>query len=117
MSYYDPDTNMYGCGTDDLPFVVLWTVIFTGVRVAVMDYLLDPLARLGGIKTKKGLGRFKEQAWLIIYYTASWSLGMVRDSPHECPSRKANAPPVYHVPLRLLAEPAWHLGRLALSGN
>jgi acyl-CoA-dependent ceramide synthase len=76
MSYYNPDTNMYGCGTDDLPFVLLWTVIFTGVRVAIMEYMLDPLARLGGIRTKKGLDRFKEQAWLIVYYTVSWSLGM-----------------------------------------
>jgi hypothetical protein len=78
MSYHNPETNMYGCGTDDLPFVLLWTVLFTGIRVAVMEYLLDPLARLGGIRSKKGLDRFKEQAWLIVYYTASWSLGMVR---------------------------------------
>lgn len=78
MSYYNPNTNMYGCGTDDLPFVLLWCVLFTAIRVVVMEYLLDPLARLGGIRTRKGLNRFKEQAWLIVYYTASWSLGMVR---------------------------------------
>ncbi|KAH9861385.1 hypothetical protein J1614_011131 [Plenodomus biglobosus] len=76
MSYHNPETNMYGCGTDDLYFVMTWTVIFTGVRVAVMEHFLHPLARLGGIRTKKGLDRFKEQAWLIVYYTASWSLGM-----------------------------------------
>ncbi|KAH7410143.1 TLC domain-containing protein [Phaeosphaeria sp. MPI-PUGE-AT-0046c] len=76
MSYYNPVTTKYGCGTDDLPFVLSWTVIFTGMRVVVMEYLLDPLARLGGIKSRKGLNRFKEQAWLIVYYTASWSLGM-----------------------------------------
>ncbi|CAA9956764.1 hypothetical protein CFE70_000355 [Pyrenophora teres f. teres 0-1] len=76
MSYYNPETDMYGCGTDDLSFVLLWTVIFTGLRVVVMDYLLDPLARLGGIRSKKGLDRFKEQAWLVIYYIGSWSLGM-----------------------------------------
>lgn len=75
---------MYGCGTDDLPYVVFWTVAFTGLRVAVMDYMLDPLARLGGIKTKKGLDRFKEQAWLIVYYTISWSLGMVRLMGKNC---------------------------------
>lgn len=80
MSYYNPETNMYGCGTDDLPYVIFWTVAFTGLRVAVMDYMLDPLARLGGIRTKKGLDRFKEQAWLIVYYIISWSLGMVRES-------------------------------------
>lgn len=78
MSYYNPETNMYGCGTDDLPYVIFWSVAFTGLRVAVMDYMLDPLARLGGIRTRKGLDRFKEQAWLIVYYTISWSLGMVR---------------------------------------
>lgn len=78
MSYYNPVTKQYGCGTDDLPFVMLWTIIFTGLRVAVMEYLLDPLARLGGIKSRKGLNRFKEQAWLVVYYSASWSLGMVR---------------------------------------
>jgi acyl-CoA-dependent ceramide synthase len=77
MSYYNPESDMYGCGTDDLPYVMFWTVAFTGLRVAVMEYLLDPLARLGGIRTKKGLDRFKEQAWLIIYSTGSWSLGMV----------------------------------------
>jgi acyl-CoA-dependent ceramide synthase len=85
MSYYNPETNMYGCGTDDLPFVALWTVIFTGMRVVVMEYLLDPLARLGGIRTRKGLNRFKEQAWLIVYYTASWLLGMVcKNSSSTC---------------------------------
>ncbi|KAH6644213.1 TLC domain-containing protein [Boeremia exigua] len=76
MSYYNPETGMYTCGIDDLPYVVFWTVVFTGLRVAVMDYILDPLARLAGMKTKKSLDRFKEQAWLIVYYTISWSLGM-----------------------------------------
>jgi acyl-CoA-dependent ceramide synthase len=81
MSYYNRETQMYGCGTDDLPYVVFWSVVFTGLRVVIMEYLLDPLARLGGLKTKKGLDRFKEQAWLIVYYTGSWSLGMVRTYP------------------------------------
>ncbi|KAF2818380.1 longevity-assurance protein-like protein [Ophiobolus disseminans] len=76
MSYYNAESKLYGCGSDDMPYVAFWTVMFTGMRVVVMEYLLDPLARLGGIKTKKGLDRFKEQAWLIVYYTASWSLGM-----------------------------------------
>lgn len=78
LSYYNPETGLYGCGTDDLPFVLLWIVIFTGLRVLVMEYLLDPFARFNGVKTKKGLVRFKEQAWLVMYCTCSWSLGMVR---------------------------------------
>lgn len=48
-----------------------------------MDYILRPLARMGGIKTKKGIVRFQEQAWLVCYCTCSWSLGMVRRQLHE----------------------------------
>lgn len=77
LSYYDQENGLYGCGTDDISFVMTVVVVFTGIRVTVMEYFLDPLARLGGIKTKKGLDRFKEQAWLVIYCTCSWSLGMV----------------------------------------
>ncbi|KAF2259394.1 longevity assurance proteins LAG1/LAC1 [Lojkania enalia] len=76
LSYYNSDIGLYGCGTDDLFFVALWVVVFTGLRVFVMEYLLDPLARLGGIHSRKGLVRFKEQAWLVVYCTGSWSLGM-----------------------------------------
>lgn len=84
FSYYNPTTGQYGCGTDDLPFVALWIVIFTGVRVAIMDYILGPLARMGGIKTRKGLVRFQEQAWLVCYCVCSWSLGMVCISARCC---------------------------------
>ncbi|KAF2469485.1 longevity assurance proteins LAG1/LAC1 [Lindgomyces ingoldianus] len=76
LSYYNPKTGLYGCGNDDVPLVLLWIVIFTGLRAVIMDYVLDPLARLGGIRTRKELVRFKEQAWLIVYCSVFWSLGM-----------------------------------------
>ncbi|KAL1596403.1 Sphingosine N-acyltransferase lag1 [Paraconiothyrium brasiliense] len=79
LSYYNPESGKYGCGTDDLAYVALWLVLFVGLRVAVMDYILAPLARRGGIRTKKGLVRFQEQAWLVCYCICSWSLGM------QCP--------------------------------
>jgi acyl-CoA-dependent ceramide synthase len=63
-------------GSDDLPFVLLWVVMFTGIRAAIMDYILHPLARAGGIKSQKGAARFAEQAWLLIYCSCFWSLGM-----------------------------------------
>jgi len=78
LSYYDSDNGLYGCGIDDLYFLAFWIVLFTGLRVLVMEYILDPIARFNGIKTRKGLVRFKEQAWLAMYCTGSWSLGMVR---------------------------------------
>ena len=42
-----------------------------------MDYLLTPLAQIAGIEKKKGRVRFAEQAWIFLYYSAFWSLGMV----------------------------------------
>lgn len=77
LSYYNAETDLYGIGIDDFPFLVLWLVIFTGLRVAVMEYILGPIAGCSGIKTIKGLARFKEQAWLVCYCICSWSLGMV----------------------------------------
>ncbi|KAF2743293.1 longevity assurance proteins LAG1/LAC1 [Sporormia fimetaria CBS 119925] len=76
LSYHNPDNELYGHGPDDLQLVLLWIVIFTAMRVLVMEYLLDPIARYNGIRTRKGLVRFKEQAWLVMYCTCSWSLGM-----------------------------------------
>jgi acyl-CoA-dependent ceramide synthase len=76
LSYHNPEHDLYGCGTDDLAFVTFAMIVLTGLRVAVMEYILDPLARVAGIRTRKGMTRFKEQAWLIMYCTFSWSLGM-----------------------------------------
>lgn len=60
--------------------VFYWIIIFTGMRVVVMDYLLVPLARRAGIGKKKEMVRFAEQGWIFIYDGAFWSLGMVSSS-------------------------------------
>ena len=52
-------------------------VMLTGLRAATMDYILVPLAQLGGVTKKKDKDRFTEQAWVVIYDSFSWSLGMV----------------------------------------
>jgi hypothetical protein len=51
--------------------------MFTFLRATAMDYIFTPLARRGGISTKRGLIRFAEQAWLLVYYSVFWTLGMV----------------------------------------
>ena len=43
----------------------------------MLDYVLSPLAQLAGIAKRKEKDRFAEQAWILIYSSASWSLGMV----------------------------------------
>jgi acyl-CoA-dependent ceramide synthase len=51
--------------------------VFTGLRAAVMDYILMPLAKKGGVKTFRDQTRFAEQAWLLVFYSVFWPLGMV----------------------------------------
>lgn len=42
-----------------------------------MEYVLAPFAKYMGISKKKEVTRFAEQAWLVLYCTAFWSLGFV----------------------------------------
>ena len=61
--------------------MVLYSIVLlTGLRAATSDYVLVPLAQGLGITKKKEKVRFAEQAWIIIYDSVFWSLGMVRKS-------------------------------------
>lgn len=60
--------------------VFYWIVLFTGLRASLMDYVLKPFAQWAGVEKKKDLVRFSEQAWLLIYYSVFWSIGMVSAS-------------------------------------
>jgi very-long-chain ceramide synthase len=82
MSYYDSETQQYGRGWDDMYFVFFWIVLLTGMRAAIMDYVLKPFAKWGGVESKKAVVRFTEQGWVFIYYVLSWSLGMVSFPMH-----------------------------------
>jgi len=77
LSYYDPETGKYGIGWDDGYLVLFCIVLFTGLRAATMEYLLAPFAKANGIEKRKDLTRFSEQAWLGIYYSFFWTLGVV----------------------------------------
>lgn len=76
ISYYNPKTGTFALGWDDIFFVFFWIIVFTGMRVAVMDYILTPLSSWLGLKRKKMKVRFAEQAWILIYYTLIWFTGM-----------------------------------------
>jgi hypothetical protein len=77
LSYYNPKTGQYGIGHDDSLLVTFSVIVFTGLRAAVMEYVLAPLARSQGIQKKKLQNRFCEQAWLLTYYIFFWTLGVV----------------------------------------
>ncbi|KAL8716420.1 MAG: hypothetical protein Q9220_000327 [cf. Caloplaca sp. 1 TL-2023] len=76
LSYHNPSSGRYGLGWDDSFLVIFWIIAFTGLRAATMDYILAPLAEWLGIAKSKMKTRFAEQAWVLIYDSTFWSLGM-----------------------------------------
>lgn len=78
LAYLNPATGNYFLGSDDLYIMVFCIVLFTGLRAATMEYILAPFAKHQGISKRKDITRFSEQAWLLIYYSVFWTLGMVR---------------------------------------
>ena len=101
ISYYNEATGRYALGWDDIFFVFYWIIVFTGMRCAVMDYILTPVAAWAGIEKKKPRVRFAEQAWILLYYGAFWSCGMVGPPQHPKPPSfsllLANVDLVHHV--------------------
>ena len=87
LAYYNPSSQSYGRGRDDLYHVVFWVLIFTGIRALAMQQILSPFARWAGIRKEKARVRFSEQAWLLIYYTCSWSVGVVSSPRLACVDR------------------------------
>lgn len=81
LSYYNQKTGEYGIGSNDNYLILFCVVLFTGLRAATMDYVLSPLARSQGMTKKKDITRFSEQAWLLVYYSFFWSLGLVCSAP------------------------------------
>lgn len=77
LSYHDRESGGYSLGVDDVFMVFYWLVVFTGLRAAVMSYILIPFAQWRGVRGRKGQVRFAEQAWLFLYAVAYFSLGMV----------------------------------------
>ena len=81
LSYLNDTTGRYGVGIDDVYLIAFCVVAFTGLRAWTMEYVLAPIAKMGGVTKRKDLTRFSEQAWLLVYYCFLWPLGMVRSSP------------------------------------
>ncbi|KAF4959447.1 hypothetical protein FGADI_1668 [Fusarium gaditjirri] len=74
LSYRDEFTGEYGVGFDDNYLVAVLIVVLTGMRDATMRFVLGPLAAAWGLGRARSM-RFKEQAWMVVYYATSWSVG------------------------------------------
>lgn len=114
LSYYDAQTGLYNPGWQDLKFVSLCIIVFTGLRAAAMDYALVPMARKCGIHKKKATIRFAEQAWLVLYYAAFWFLGTVRTAINSSCRvlRELTCNPVSRLRISILQQPACNVVRL-----
>ncbi|KAG5659642.1 hypothetical protein KAF25_002201 [Fusarium avenaceum] len=75
LSYFNEETGEYGVGFDDNYLVAVLIVALTGLRDATMRFALAPITTVCGL-SKNESTRFKEQAWLFIYYSTCWSVGM-----------------------------------------
>ncbi|KAF5974825.1 sphingosine n-acyltransferase lag1 [Fusarium coicis] len=75
LSYRDVFTGEYGVGFDDSYLVAVLIVVLTGLRDATMRFVLDPVAAAWGLGRARSM-RFKEQAWMVVYYSTCWSVGM-----------------------------------------
>ncbi|ETS01909.1 longevity assurance proteins LAG1/LAC1 [Trichoderma reesei RUT C-30] len=76
LSHYNPDTGLYAIGRFDFHFVLFFIVFFTGIRHAVMAFVLSPLAKRCGIEKRRDRERFAEQTWNIIHYSFFWPFGI-----------------------------------------
>ncbi|KAM0444840.1 hypothetical protein ACHAQK_002364 [Fusarium lateritium] len=75
LSYLNEETGEYGVGFDDNYLVAVLIVALIGLRDATMRFVLAPITTACGLGRDKST-RFKEQAWLFIYYSTCWSVGM-----------------------------------------
>ncbi|KAI1444180.1 longevity assurance proteins LAG1/LAC1 [Annulohypoxylon stygium] len=76
LSHYNPATGKYASGHGDLYFLTFCVLLFTGIRAALMQHVLAPLAKYWGVTKKKDATRFAEQGWMLMYNAIFWSFGM-----------------------------------------
>jgi acyl-CoA-dependent ceramide synthase len=81
LAYQNPESGEYGVGKDDAYFMTFCVVLFTCLRAASMEHVFAPFAKAMGVVKRKDVTRFSEQAWLLVYYSYFWSLGLVSLPP------------------------------------
>lgn len=71
-------SQRYGKGPLDLAFLGFYIIVFSFLRQSVTEYLVRPLARNLGLRTESKVQRFMEQAYAVVYFSASGAYGLVR---------------------------------------
>ena len=76
LPYPDVD-GQYLQGADDALFVLGWLIMITAIRATIIEGTYQYVMWLR-VMSRKECMRFAEQAFLVVYYGTSFSLGMVR---------------------------------------
>lgn len=69
-------SQRYGKGPLDLAFLGFYIIVFSFLRQSVTEYLVRPLARNLGLRTESKVQRFMEQAYAVVYFSASGAYGL-----------------------------------------
>ncbi|BGP13495.1 hypothetical protein JCM10213_000697 [Rhodosporidiobolus nylandii] len=72
----DGPDQRYGKGPLDLAFLSFYIIVFSFVRQSITEYLIRPLARNLGLKSESKVVRFMEQAYAVVYFSASGAFGL-----------------------------------------
>ena len=67
----------YGKGLLDLCFLGFYIIVFSFLRQSLTEFIIKPFARSLGLKSESKLTRFMEQAYAIVYFSASGAYGVV----------------------------------------
>ncbi|GAA5995755.1 uncharacterized protein JCM10292_004725 [Rhodotorula paludigena] len=70
------DHVRYGKGPLDLAFLAFYIVVFSFLRQSITEYLIRPLASQLGLRTEGKITRFMEQAYAVVYFSASGAFGL-----------------------------------------
>ncbi|SCV73509.1 BQ2448_7435 [Microbotryum intermedium] len=69
-------TPRFDKGPLDLAFVLFYIVVLSFLRGATTRFVVRPIARRLGLSSESKLQRFMEQAYAIVYFSASGSFGL-----------------------------------------
>ncbi|GAA5918664.1 hypothetical protein JCM6882_004179 [Rhodosporidiobolus microsporus] len=69
-------TQRYGKGPLDLAFLSFYIIVFSFARQSITEYFIRPFARSLGLKSESKVVRFMEQAYAVVYFSASGAFGL-----------------------------------------
>ncbi|GAA5846750.1 hypothetical protein JCM11251_004224, partial [Rhodosporidiobolus azoricus] len=70
------EAQRYGKGPLDLAFLSFYIIVFSFFRQSITEFLIRPFARSLGLKSESKVVRFMEQAYAVVYFSASGAFGL-----------------------------------------